>query len=521
MAHVSAVPLLHDYLGDSARRAPEKVALGCDGRTYTFADLDRETNRFANALARIGVERGDRVLVQGENVYETVIAFWGTLRANAVATVISAQLRPEKLAYLLSDCRPAALVASAHATAAWAEVTSGASGPKRVIVTGDVRRQRIAGLERAVAWDEALRCESPAAPPPRRAIDVDLAAIVYTSGSTGHPKGVMLSHRNMLAASSSIASYLECREDDVVLCALPLSFDYGLYQIIMAAKVGARVVLERSFAYPAEILSRIAAEGVTAVPGVPTVFAMWAEAPNVLREVDLSRVRYVTNTAAALSARHVAFLRSSFKNAQIYSMYGLTECKRVSYLPPADIDRKPTSVGIPIPNTEVWVVDAEGKRLGPGNVGELVVRGSTVMRGYWGKPGETAKKLRPGPLPGEQVLHTGDLVMIDDEGYLHFIARMDDIIKSRGEKVAPKEVENALAAIPGVKEAAVVGVPDPILGHALKAFVVLEKGSSLRDRDVIRGCQERLESFMVPKYVVFVPDLPKSENGKIVKEGLR
>jgi acyl-coenzyme A synthetase/AMP-(fatty) acid ligase len=201
-------------------------------------------------------------------------------------------------------------------------------------------------------------------------------------------------------------------------------------------------------------------------------------------------------------------------------MYGLTECKRCSYLPPEDLDRKPGSVGVAIPNTELWIVDDQGRRLGPNQVGQLVVRGATVMLGYWEKPEATAEKLRPGPLPGERVLYTGDYCRFDDEGYLYFVGRMDDIIKSRGEKVPPKEVEGVLLNLPGVKEAAVVGVPDPILGQAVKAFVVLETTASYTDKQIQRECQSRLEAYMVPREIVFVADLPKTQTGKIKKTGL-
>ncbi len=201
-------------------------------------------------------------------------------------------------------------------------------------------------------------------------------------------------------------------------------------------------------------------------------------------------------------------------------MYGLTECKRCTYLPPADLARKPASVGLAIPNTELWLVDEQDRRLGPHQVGQLVIRGATVMRGYWEKPEETAKKLRPGPLPGELVLYTGDLCRLDEEGYLYFVGRMDDIIKTRGEKVAPKEVENAIVDLPGVREVAVVGVPDEVLGQAVKAFVVLEPGAQLDEKAVLRECQRKLEAFMVPRSVVFLPSLPKTDTGKIKKSGL-
>jgi acyl-CoA synthetase (AMP-forming)/AMP-acid ligase II len=329
----------------------------------------------------------------------------------------------------------------------------------------------------------------------------------------------MLTHRNMLTAATSVSSYLEIQEDDVLLNVLPLPFDYGLYQMIMAFRQGARLVLERSFTFPAAVLKVASAERITGLPGVPTIFAILADMKG-LADFDLSSIRFVTNTAAALSLKHIDFIRRAFPRARVYSMYGLTECKRCTYLPPKDLDRKSGSVGIAIPNTEVWVVDDEGKRVPPGEVGQLVVRGATVMKGYWEKPDATANKLKPGPLPGEQVLWTGDFCKMDEEGYVYFVGRMDDIIKSRGEKVAPKEVENVLVNMSGIREAAVIGVPDEILGQAIKAIVVLESGRTLGVKEIQNYCQGKLENFMVPKFIEFVPDLPKTNTGKIKKTGL-
>jgi acyl-CoA synthetase (AMP-forming)/AMP-acid ligase II len=305
----------------------------------------------------------------------------------------------------------------------------------------------------------------------------------------------------------------------VILNVLPLAFDYGLYQMIMATRMGARLVLERSFTFPAQVLNLMIDEKVTAFPGTPTIFAILAEM-KTLPSHDLSRVRLVTNTAAALPAKHIAMLKQAFPAARIFSMYGLTECKRCTYLPPQDIERKAGSVGIAIPNTELWIVDENGEKVGPNIVGQLVIRGATVMRGYWEKPEASAEKLKPGPLPGEFVLWTGDYCRVDEEGYLYFVGRMDDIIKSRGEKVAPKEVENVLLDIAGVKEAAVIGVPDEILGQAVKAFVVLEHGAVMTEKSVQFACQAKLENFMVPKFVEFLPELPKTTTGKIKKTGL-
>lgn len=514
----AAVPLLHDYLEHSARRSPDKVALVTSTVRLTYAEIDARANAVASFLVEKGVERGDRVIVFGDNSAETVVAFWAVLKAGAVVSVVSPQTKADKIAYLLGDCRPAALITEAQLFPAFAEAAGRSPHLRTIIVSGDIDDGRLGSLPSAERFARVVSRKA-GTPPARRCIDIDLASIIYTSGSTGEPKGVMLTHRNMLTAATSISTYLQIAEDEVILGALPLAFDYGLYQMIMAFRAGARLVLERGFAFPAQVLKNVVAEGVTAFPGVPTIFAMLGEM-KTLRDMDLSRIRFVTNTAAALPVSHIRMLRELFPTARIYSMYGLTECKRCTYLPPADIDRKPESVGIAIPNTEMWIVDEDGNRVGPNVVGQLVIRGATVMKGYWEKPEATARKLKAGPIPGEQVLHTGDYCRMDEEGYLYFVGRMDDVIKSRGEKVPPVEVEKVLMDIEGVKEAAVIGVPDQILGQAVKAFVVLETGATLSEKEIQRRCQLRLEPFKVPQQVVIVGELPKTDTGKIRKLGL-
>jgi amino acid adenylation domain-containing protein len=513
----NGIPLLYDYLTDSALRLPDKVALVAQGNRLTYAELDARSNALANTLVARGVERGDRVLVFADNTVEAVVSFWAALKADAVATPINPLTKTDKLEYLLNDCRAAALISDAHIARVFVPAARRSTHLKTTIVSGKLDEDH--GLPGYLSWDEAMRGDR-AAPPRRRNIDVDLAAIIYTSGSTGEPKGVMLTHRNMLTAATSISTYLEVAEDEIILGVLPLAFDYGLYQMIMAFRAGARLVLERSFAFPGQVLALMVQERVTGFPGVPTIFATIAGLKSIA-QYDLSAIRYVTNTAAALPVKHITMLRELFPKARIYSMYGLTECKRCTYLPPKDVERKPESVGIAIPNTELWIVDENGNELGPNQVGQLVIRGATVMKGYWEKPEATAKKLKPGPLPGEQVLWTGDYCRLDDEGYLYFVARMDDVIKSRGEKVAPKEVENALTNIAGVRETAVIGVPDDLLGQAVKAFVVLDPGVSMSEKDLQKECQKRLESFMVPKYIEIVGELPKTTTGKIKKTDLR
>ncbi len=509
--------LVQDFLQESAQRTPDKVALICDGQRLTYAQVDAMADRLANALRDHGVQRGDRVVIFLPNSVEAAVSIFAVLKAGAVFVVINATTKPQKLAYILNNSRATALITWDRRADVAAQMKAQVPSLKFAVLTGKKAGERAALREDFLAFDE-IQAHYPATRPPRLCIDQDLACLIYTSGSTGEPKGVMSAHSNVVAAASSIIQYLQNVPEDIIINVLPLSFDYGLYQLLMAFKFGGTLVLERSFAYPAQILRRMEEERVTGFPGVPTIFAILLQMD--LSPYDLSSLRYMTNTAAALPPSHIQQLREKFPWVTLYSMYGLTECKRVSYLPPEELDRRPASVGIPIPNSEVWIVDEEGNRLGPRQIGELVVRGAHVMRGYWEAPEATAERYRPGPLPGERVLYTGDLFWMDEDGFLYFVGRKDDIIKSRGEKVAPKEIENVLYEIPGVVEAAVIGVPDPILGEAIKAFVVLD-GVTLTERDILRHCRARLEDFMVPQYVEIRDSLPKTASGKIKKTALR
>jgi long-chain acyl-CoA synthetase len=503
------------FLEDAARSRPDKIALVCAGRRLTYRDIDTAANRLARTLTASGVERGDRVAIHLENSVEAVVAVFAALKAGGVFVVINATTKADKLTFILNNCRATALIADGRHRTQLADVVDRTPHTRALVVTGggvfDTRATRVVSFEQAI--DETTDGSRPG----NFGIDIDLAALIYTSGTTGTPKGVMLTHLNIVAAATSITSYLENTADEVILNVLPMSFDYGLYQVLMAFKIGGTIVLERSFTYPGAVLDLVVAERVTGLPIVPTISAVLLQMD--LRSYDLSHLRYITNTAAALPTKHITELRRRIPHARIYSMYGLTECKRVSYLPPEQIDRRPTSVGKGMPNEEVYIVDEAGNRLRSG-VGELVIRGSHVMQGYWELPQETSERLKAGPTPGERVLYSGDLFRMDAEGYLYFLGRKDDIIKTRGEKVSPREVENVLYDLAGVADAAVVGVPDEILGQAIKAVVTVQAGATLTARDVLRHCSERLETFMVPKTVEFRESMPKTTSGKIDKKHL-
>lgn len=505
--------LLHHAFERTAERLPAKTAIVAGDTRVSYAQLLQRARALAAALRSDGVQRGDRVLVMLENTPEYAIAVHAALMCGAVFVPVSAQTKSDKIAFLAADTRATALLTQPQLALQWQPAAREATTLLSVRTAGAVASDN----PRERPWPDA---DAPAAAWESGGIDQDLAALIYTSGTTGMPKGVMLTHLNMTSAWASVQAYLGLREDDVIGLALPPVFSYGLYNLLMGLGLGATVVLERQVAFPLRLAQTLERERVTVFPGVPTLYAALLGVPG-LEAMDLSALRLLTNAAAALPEAHLQQLRRRLPKAHLYSMYGLTECKRASYLPPEELEHRPGSVGRGLPNQEHWLVDDAGRRLPNGSTGELVVRGSHVMRGYWQRPEETAQKLRPGPIEGELVLHTGDLFRTDADGYLYFVARRDDIIKSRGEKVAPREVENAIYQLDGVTGCAVVGVPDESLGQAVKAYVTLRAGYALTPRDIVRHCLARLESHMAPKFVDIVGELPRTESGKIRHASLR
>ncbi|MGB8650059.1 MAG: AMP-binding protein [Mycobacteriales bacterium] len=494
---------LADDLRAAAAARPGHPAVVDAHRRVTYAELAREAGGLAAGLVGMGVRRGDRVALVLRNSVESAVALYGAVLAGAAVVPLDATSPEERLVHLLRHSG-AAVVICDPATAARVRPAARVAGRTQVVVTdqagpGDVALTELTAL-----------LPHPGVP----LLDVDLAAIIYTSGSTGVPKGATFLHRNVHFVTSSVLDYLGLVEDDRILSVLPLSHTYGLYQLLMAVRLGATVVLQHGTALPGRLVQAIDEHAITVLPGVPTLWAVLVSLHG-LAERSLPTLRVLTNAGAALPPSRLAEVLRTFPRAQLFSMYGQTECKRVCYLPPEQLERRPDSVGIPIPGTEVWVEREDGSEAAPGEVGELVVRGDHVMQGYWGDPEGTARKLVPGQHPGDRVLRTGDLFRRDDEGFLYFVARRDDIITTRGEKVAPLEVERVLCTAPGVRDAAVVGVPDDLLGQRVVAHVSALPGHELQPAALRRHCAQHLEDAKVPAQVVLHEELPRLGNGKI------
>ena len=512
--------LLHGFLINDAEKYPDKEALVFNEQRLTYSEINNKSTQLANSLLEMGLSRHDRVIIYLDNSIETIISILGVLKAGGAFVVLNPLIKSSKFDYIIKDSGAKIIITHSRKYDVVLEAINFHNKDKKIIWIGsaidDVNN---------FGFNELIECQPINASKKlkfqmEKIIDYDLAALIYTSGSTGEPKGVISSHHNMISAARSIIEYLENSPEDIILNVLPLSFDYGLYQMIMSILFGGKLILETSFMFPLKILQAIEDENVTGFPIVPTIVALLLKMKE-LERYKLNSLRYISNTGAAFPIPHIQKFNKLFPHVKIFSMYGLTECKRISYLPSDQIQKRPGSVGKAIPNCEVFILDENGNEVQQGEIGELAVRGSNVMRGYWNSPELTQKVYKPGKIQGETLLFTGDLFRQDEDGFLYFLGRKDDMIKSKGERISPKEIENKLCEIPGVAEAAVIGVPDEILGQAIKAFIVKKESNSIDQNYILQFCLRNMESFMVPKFVEFISELPKSPNGKVDKKILK
>ena len=488
----------------------------------TYREVDRAVSALASGLRSAGLERGDRLGIFLEPSLPQAISILAASRANAVFVPINHLLYPEQVAHIMADCEVKALITSRERLSDLARVLERVRSLSFIVGVGG-------GAPAAPALPvhdyDVLAAAAPS-PLPDLGIEKDLAAILYTSGSTGKPKGVMLTHAQIMAGASIVSAYLEIAENERILVVLPFSFDAGLNQIMTALRQGATTVL-LNFTFARQIVQALVAERITGLAGVPTLWTLLAQSQSTLQKTPLPHLRYITNTGGAMPQTVLAVLRKALPATRIYLMYGLTEAFRSTYLPPEELERRPTSIGKAIPNTEILVVDEHGRPCKPGEVGELVHRGPTVSLGYWGHPELTGKVLRSHPFlkpelrDGERVCYSGDLVKADEEGFLYYVGRRDTMIKSSGYRISPTEVEEVLFQSGRVLGAAVIGVPDEILGQHVKAFVVAKDDEPPDPEGLVAFCMERMPRYMVPKVIEYVDELPKTPSGKVDYPALR
>jgi acyl-CoA ligase (AMP-forming) (exosortase A-associated) len=506
--------LIHQFIFESAQAAPEREALSYQSVGLNYDALGHMVRMASDAWLDEGLGRGERMAVFLEKREETVVAMFGAAAAGGAFVPINPVLKPEQVAYILADCNVRILVTSRERLNQLSGVLGGCPDLRTVIVIGSMEGLPAMHGLRLQCWRERLVSAPPR--PPHAVIDTDMAAILYTSGSTGKPKGVVLSHRNMVAGALSVSSYLNNTADDRLLCVLPLSFDYGLSQLTTAFAVGACAVLMNHLLLR-DVIDTVEQERITGMAAVPPLWIQLSE----LSWNNARRLRYITNSGGVMQRHTVAALRKALPTTQIYLMYGLTEAFRSTYLAPEQLERRPDSIGKAIPNAEILVLRHDGTPCAPNEPGELVHRGALVSMGYWNDVQRTAERFRPLPdrvgLPiPELAVWSGDTVRMDEEGYLYFIGRSDDMIKTSGYRVSPAEVEEVVYATGLVAEAAAIGIPHPLLGQSIALVATLAADSLIDGDALLAACKQALPAYMAPTRIELrTSPLPRNPNGKI------
>ena len=516
---------IHHLVQQQADHRGPSAAVTYKKATLTYTELWRMIKGVANGLSDIGVGNGDRIGVFLDKRTETVAAIFGASAAGCVFVPINPALKPQQVAYILADCDVRVLVTTPERWSLMIEELESFPSVEHVVLV----ESQVADRDRSVdnvcvvhSWSDLFDRPNPI-PPHVSRIDVDIAAILYTSGSTGKPKGVVLSHRNLIVGAESVSQYLENTSDDVILSALPLSFDAGFSQLTTAFSVGAHVIL-MNYLLPADVVRLCARHKVTGLTCVPP---LWIQIADQKWPVEATAsMRYFANTGGRMPKTTLDKLRAHFSGSKPFLMYGLTEAFRSTYLDPAEVDRRPDSIGKAIPNAEILVLRPDGSRCDPGEEGELVHRGALVALGYWNDPERTAERFRS--VPGrdepwrnpELSVWSGDAVVADEQGFLYFVGRKDEMIKTSGYRVSPTEIEEVAYATGLVRDAVAIGVEDARLGQRIVLFASSTGPSGVDEAELIAAMKRTLPLFMVPAQIVVRDELPRSPNGKFDRKRL-
>ena len=507
---------VHSGIQQHALSTPQKTAVTFKSDAMSYQTLWLQLSRFAAALKSLDCHRGDRIAVYLPKQFETIITLFGSSLADCVFVPVNPVLKAKQVGHILNDCNAKVLITSAERATLLSETLLECADLKHVIVSNEAKSDINLGNIEIHDWQDLLKNHSDSAPSKQAGIDADVAAILYTSGSTGKPKGVVLSHRNIVAGAESVVSYLNISVDDKLLAVLPLS---------SAFLVGAQVVL-MDYLLPRDVLKAVAKHQITGLAAVPP---LWKQLINLdWPDEAKASLRYITNSGGHMPASIVKSLQNTLPNTAIYLMYGLTEAFRSTYLPPDEIDQRPGSIGKAIPNAEVMVVRPDGTECDADEPGELIHRGALVALGYWNDVAKTAERFKPAPsknsaLPLQEIaVWSGDQVKRDKDGYLYFMTRQDDMIKTSGYRVSPGEVEEEIQNSGLVTDLAVFGLPHPLLGQGI--VVVAEANPETNEADtkaLLRYCQQNLPNFMVPHHIEWHSELPRNPNGKIDRNSLK
>jgi long-chain acyl-CoA synthetase len=499
--------LVTDLLRSSGERFPENTAVIEGSRRITYKKICDKVEELAGYLVVSGMVPGERGLILLENSAEYIVAYFAIMRAGGIAVPIGSHTTGRGLGKILADCAPSVVIGRSERVRLFAPILKDSSSVRTVLEADAMEFEKSRSVPTVTPFQknniDSKRKEK------------DLALILYTSGTSGQPKGVVLTHRNLLANAASIVASLNLTSEDRAMAILPFHYSYGNSLLTTHVMVGASLVLENSFLFPNVVLDRIFQERATGFAGVPSTFAILLHR-STIRNHPLPSLRYVTQAGGAMSVELARDLRKAVSGTDVYIMYGQTEATaRLTCLDPSDFLRKAGSVGKAIPGVRITLRKEDGTPAVPGEVGEIVAEGDNVMAGYWNSPGETASVLQDG------CLRTGDLAHVDDEGFLYIVGRRSEMIKTGGHRVSPNEIEDVISAIPGILAVVAHGVQDKIMGEAIRVFVVRGQGVNVLENDVLKHCSENLEPFLVPRDIVFLDKLPRLTSGKVDRVKLK
>jgi acyl-CoA ligase (AMP-forming) (exosortase A-associated) len=477
--------------------ASEKISIVDGERRITYAELLEKSFSAARLFKEAGITKGDRVAIYLRRSLESVVALFATYLTGGVAVIINEVLRPGQVNYILEHSEASLLATD--------------SRQRHYLPNPDIDERRIIHIDEV---NPSNRLFSPCA-----ILGADLANIIYTSGSTGMPKGIMLSHDNLLSGAKIVSDYLKLTEQDRIISLLPFSFDYGLNQLLTALFVGGTLVIQRSL-FPADICSSLQKEKVTGMAGVPMLWLQLIKSHSPFTRTAFPRLRYITNSGGRLPEEAVRLIRKSHSHVQVYLMYGLTEAFRSTYLPPDRVDTHPTSMGKAIPNVEILVMHEEGRLCREGEVGELVHRGANISMGYWRDPESTRRVFRPHPFQEtgqaykETVVFSGDLVKKDQEGFLYFVGRKDQLIKSHGFRVSPEEIEAWIFSSTLVSHVVAFSVPRGEVDCDIVAAIVPQEPASFKEEHLHEFCKREMPEYMRPGIIWCLDQFPQTSSGK-------
>lgn len=517
--------LLHELLSCSSTRTPDATALIHKKSSWSYCELNQQVTRQAYGLIAAGLTKQQRVAIYLPKQFENVCSMLATSAAGGVFVPVNPVLKAPQAGHILKDCNVQILVTSSSRLKMLSETLQGCPDIKTVILV-DSATAKIEQLPniKILGWSNYLQLDQEQTGELPSVIDTEMAAILYTSGSTGKPKGVVLSHHNIVAGARSVTEYLNITSTDRLLAVLPFSFDYGLNQLTSSLLQGSCCVI-MDYLLPRDVIKAVAKHQITGLAAVPP---LWLQLAGLEWPAEINQhLRYMTNSGGKMPRTALNSLRESVPDCQFYLMYGLTEAFRSTYLPPDQLDHRPDSIGKAIPNAEISVINANGEVCKPGETGELVHRGSLVAMGYWNDAEKTAERFKPCPSPNaglpltEIAVWSGDSVTTDEEGYLYFVGREDEMIKTSGYRVSPSEVEEVIYISKLVSEVAILGVPHPTLGQAIIAVVNPAEHCEEGLGAIIAHCKSELPNFMVPTQIESVSPLPKNPNGKIDRSLLK